>query len=103
MKQSKLRRRRVIRFAILYYVMLVLFLALVVGPAVLGDKLKSLTETVDEALSSLPYRLVQPNDQDHNNTNGTMLTGTGAETYTGTWFDSSTDGGSRATDKIKLF
>jgi len=34
MKQSKLRRRRVWRYAILYFVMLVVFLALLVGPIV---------------------------------------------------------------------
>ncbi|OJD19740.1 1,3-beta-glucan synthase component FKS1 [Emergomyces pasteurianus Ep9510] len=34
LKQSKLRKRRVIRFAILYFVMLVIFLGLIVGPIV---------------------------------------------------------------------
>jgi len=36
MKQSKLRRRRVIRFAVLYFVMLFVFLALMVAPSVLA-------------------------------------------------------------------
>lgn len=33
-KQSKLRKKRVIRFSVLYFVMFVVFLALVVGPIV---------------------------------------------------------------------
>jgi 1,3-beta-glucan synthase len=33
-KQTKLRRRRVIRFSVVYFLLLVVFLALVVGPTV---------------------------------------------------------------------
>ena len=37
-KVSKLRKRRVIRFSILYFVLLVLFVALIVGPVVVSLK-----------------------------------------------------------------
>ncbi|KAG9251681.1 1,3-beta-glucan synthase component-domain-containing protein [Emericellopsis atlantica] len=106
MKQSKLRRRRVIRFAIMYYAMLVLFLALVVGPAVAGPKLVPKNAVSDVINGFLPdLRLVQPNGQDHDNTNSTMLTGTGRvdPPYSGVLAQSSSTDSSRATNKIKLF
>ena len=40
LKQSKLRKRRVVRFAILFFALLVLFIALLVGPIVAGNSLK---------------------------------------------------------------
>lgn len=43
-KQSKLRRKRVIRFSVLYFFMLVIFLALFIGPAVAS---KSPAYTID--------------------------------------------------------
>jgi 1,3-beta-glucan synthase len=106
MKQSKLRRRRVIRFAIMYYAMLVLFLALIVGPAVAGPKFVSgdtISNVIDGILPDL--RLVQPNGQDHDNTNSTMLTGTGRvdPPYSGVLAQSSSTDGSRPTDRIRLF
>lgn len=104
MKQSKLRRRRVIRFAILYYVMMVVFLALIIGPSLAGEQIP--VDGITDMLSGLgDLRLVQPNGLDNDNTNSTSLTGTGAEDYTGVYKFStgSTDGGGRATDRIKLF
>ncbi|KAL2210638.1 hypothetical protein CC79DRAFT_525327 [Sarocladium strictum] len=99
MKQSKLRRRRVIRFAVLYFVMLVVFLALVVGPAVAGDKIMpSLPQQLQpgEKLLDMFY-LAQPYDQNNTDTNSTQLTGTGAPGY------STRTENSRATDKVRLF
>lgn len=101
MKQSKLRRRRVTRFAILYYVLFVVFIALIVGPAVAGDKInvKSLQDQFGDGL-----RIVQPNHQNHKNTNSSSLTGTGNPDYTGVYVvESESDGGGRATDRIRLF
>lgn len=97
MKQSKLRRRRVIRFAILYYVMLVVFLALIVGPAVAGKNIP--TDMIKDQLKGLPFELFQPNGQNRDNTNSTMLTGTGHPTYV----HSTTEEDSRETDRIRLF
>ncbi|KAI1412681.1 glycosyltransferase family 48 protein [Hypoxylon sp. FL1857] len=80
MKQSKLRRRRVVRYAILYFVMLVVFLALIVGPAVGGKKIgPSLTDS----LKSLPIPLAQPVGQDINDTRNRTQTGTGKIGYSG--------------------
>ncbi|OTA65932.1 glycosyltransferase family 48 protein [Hypoxylon sp. EC38] len=80
MKQSKLRRRRVIRYAILYFVMLVVFLALIVGPAVGG---KQIGPSLTNSLKSLPLPLAQPVDQDNNDTRNRTQTGTGMPGYSG--------------------
>ncbi|KLJ10244.1 1,3-beta-glucan synthase component FKS1 [Blastomyces silverae] len=70
LKQSKLRKRRVIRFAILYFFMLVIFLGLIVGPVVAGPRIGEI------ALPGLinDLSLLQPTGQDINDTT-TSLTG----------------------------
>ncbi|KAI1099843.1 glycosyltransferase family 48 protein [Jackrogersella minutella] len=80
MKQSKLRRRRVIRYAVLYFVMLVIFVALIAGPAVAGKQIGS---SINGQLSKLPIPLAQPVDQDINDTRNRTETGTGMPGYTG--------------------
>jgi 1,3-beta-glucan synthase len=79
MKQTKLRRRRVIRYAILYFVMLVVFLALLVGPVVAG---RYVPASVFKPLNDLNMGLVQP-EFPRNDTHGRTATGTGAKSYTG--------------------
>jgi 1,3-beta-glucan synthase len=101
MKQSKLRRRRVIRFAITYYLMLVLFVGLIVGPSVAGNMVP--LKSLEDAMGGLPFRLVQPQNQDNDNTNGTSATGTGHPDYTGVYQFTTSGDSSRETDKIKLF
>ncbi|KAL8862576.1 MAG: hypothetical protein Q9178_001074 [Gyalolechia marmorata] len=59
-KQSKLRKRRVIRFATLYFIMLILFVALIVGPVVVA-KLKI-------SLPDIPMQLLQPTGLNNNDT-----------------------------------
>ncbi|RDI84026.1 hypothetical protein Vi05172_g6061 [Venturia inaequalis] len=75
LKQSKLRKRRVIRFAILYFVMLVLFIALIVGPLVAGKYITGFT---------LPLQLAQPTGLNRNDTlsseTGTAVNGGAAAT-----------------------
>jgi len=104
MKQSKLRRRRVIRYAI--------FIGLIAGPVVAGKQLKP--DVLRNLGNSMPlkdqFRLMQPNGQNNKNTNGTAATGTGRDGYTGALTRTSTDGatgGGKATAtggaKIKLF
>ncbi|KAH6989456.1 1,3-beta-glucan synthase component-domain-containing protein [Ilyonectria sp. MPI-CAGE-AT-0026] len=102
MKQSKLRRRRVIRYAILYFVLLVLFVALIVGPAVAG---KMVPDSLTSSLSDIAgFRLMQPNNLDKDNTNASSQTGTGMVGYTGAGLKTTTTSGSSgATAKIKLF
>ena len=63
MKQSKLRKRRVWRFAVLYFAMLILFLALIIGPIVAGKFLTNIAK-------SIPMDLYQPSGQDNNDTGG---------------------------------
>lgn len=78
MKQSKLRRKRVFRYAILYFVMLVVFVGLIVGPVVAGKKIPS---SVTGSLSDT--FLVQPANQDFDDTIGRTETGVRAPGYTG--------------------
>jgi len=78
MKQSKLRRKRVFRYAVLYFVMLVVFVGLIVGPLVAG---KFVPSSVTRSLGST--NLLQPTGLDNNNTNGRKETGTGAAGYSG--------------------
>lgn len=68
LKQSKLRKRRVIRFAILYFSLLVLFLVLLVVPLV-ARKYKSALGLSEDPLASVAGGgLLQPIDKDNNNT-----------------------------------
>jgi 1,3-beta-glucan synthase len=62
LKQTKLRRRRVIRYAILYFVLLVVFVAVLVGPVVAGKYVPS------SLLSSIPMDLLQPTGLNNNDT-----------------------------------
>jgi 1,3-beta-glucan synthase len=72
LKQTKLRKRRVIRYAILYFVLLVVFLALIVGPIVAGNKF-------DFGLPKLPMEILQPTGFSNNDTTNTP-TGTCLQT-----------------------
>jgi 1,3-beta-glucan synthase len=69
MKQSKLRKRRVIRYAILYFFMLVVFLCLIVGPIVAGKFLKL------DIGDSIPMDIMQPTGYNNNDTSASV-TGT---------------------------
>jgi 1,3-beta-glucan synthase len=77
MKQTKLRRRRVIRYAVLYFVLLVVFLALIVGPSVAG---KYVPDSMFNMLKD--FKLVQPTGLDNNDTRGTSATGTDNPSHT---------------------
>ncbi|KIN00973.1 glycosyltransferase family 48 protein [Oidiodendron maius Zn] len=73
LKQSKLRKRRVWRYAVLYFALLILFIALLVGPIVAGSKI--LTPSLE---SKIPMQLFQPINQNNNDTRNFTETGTGA-------------------------
>jgi 1,3-beta-glucan synthase len=66
MKQTKLRKRRVIRYAILYFFLLIIFLCLIVGPIVAG-KFLSL-----DIGSSIPMEIMQPTGYSNNDTKATV-------------------------------
>lgn len=78
LKQTKLRKRRVVRYAILYFVILIIFAALIAGPIVAGKFLTS--------LPSIPMQLLQPTGLNNNDTSssqtGTALAGGAAATAT---------------------
>ena len=67
LKQSRLRKRRVIRYAMLYFIMLIVFVALIVGPVV-ARKYITLNFT-------LPLELMQPTGQTNNDTHNSAKTG----------------------------
>ncbi|KAK4612073.1 1,3-beta-glucan synthase component FKS1 [Fulvia fulva] len=74
LKQSKLRKRRVVRYAILYFSMFVLFIVLIVGPIVASKFVSFKLDVMD---------LQQPSDWNNNDTSasdtGTAVAGGGAE------------------------
>ncbi|KAH6615723.1 glycosyltransferase family 48 protein [Chaetomium sp. MPI-SDFR-AT-0129] len=84
MKQTKLRRRRVVRYAILYFVLFVIFLVLIVGPSVAGSHidLSSLYKSIDNVGNQA---LVQPTGLSNDDTRGRTPTGTGSPHYSGIW------------------
>lgn len=98
MKQSKLRRRRVIRFAIVYFVLLVVFIALVAGPVFAGKT--GVIDSFSKSLDNLPFKLFQNPKVGHNDTSASpFMTGTGKDGGGGG--AASTD--STAGAKIRLF
>ncbi|KAG7293849.1 hypothetical protein NEMBOFW57_003909 [Staphylotrichum longicolle] len=72
MKQTKLRRRRVIRYAILYFVLLVLILALIIGPAVAGSYIP---KSVFKISMLEDNHLFQPTGLNNDNTRNETETG----------------------------
>lgn len=75
LKQTKLRKRRVVRYAILYFCMFVLFFALIVGPAIAAKY--GVFNGVGDPASSL--HLLQPTNWYNNDTRGRTPTGAGAD------------------------
>jgi 1,3-beta-glucan synthase len=104
MKQSKLRKRRVWRYAVLYFVMLVVFLALIVGPIVAQSEITKAAVSLTKNPSSTMY-LFQPVGLNNNDTQGRNETGTGAASYLATATDGSTASSSAtgAARMIRLF
>jgi 1,3-beta-glucan synthase len=68
LKQSKLRKRRVVRYAILYFSMFVLFLVLIIGPVIVSKFMKVPSLSI--------MQLQQPDNWNNNDTLGTSQTGT---------------------------
>ncbi|KAK6423984.1 1,3-beta-D-glucan synthase [Elasticomyces elasticus] len=67
LKQSRLRKRRVVRYAIMYFSMFVLFLVLIVGPIIAGKYISFELNVMN---------LQQPSNWKNNDTLGTSQTGT---------------------------
>lgn len=101
MKQSKLRKRRVWRYAVLYFIMLIIALALLVGPIVAGSMILDNTTSLFKNPSDTMY-LFQPTGLNNNDTRNATETGTGkagGASDTAASTASSTGGGA----KIRLF
>jgi 1,3-beta-glucan synthase len=64
LKQTKLRKRRVVRYAILYFVILIVFLCLIVGPIVAAKFIQIPSNLAD----SLPLKIMQPTGYNNNDT-----------------------------------
>ncbi|KAF7912369.1 uncharacterized protein EAF01_001390 [Botrytis porri] len=96
MKQSKLRKRRVWRYAVIYFVLFVVFLALLIGPLIAGKMILS-----DSLTSKIPFNLYQPTGQNNNDTRGYNETGTGCVTCSGA--SATASASSTAAAKIRLF
>jgi 1,3-beta-glucan synthase len=77
MKQSKLRKRRVWRFAVLYFVMFVAFMAFLIGPVFAGTMILDATKDMVNDPEKL-YHLFQPTGFNNNDTRGTFATGISA-------------------------
>ncbi|EAA28744.1 glycosyltransferase family 48 protein [Neurospora crassa] len=107
LKQTKLRRRRVIRYAMLYFVLLVIFVALIVGPIVAGKQIPPGTlDMVNNfgggsmILKQYPWKLGPSGDND--DTRGRLETGTKATNYSGVWTPTTTsDYVAKATSKAE--
>lgn len=62
-KQSRLRKRRVIRFAVLYFILLISFVLLFFGPIIVANYVN-----LGTLGKSIPLDLMQPTGQDNNDT-----------------------------------
>jgi 1,3-beta-glucan synthase len=75
LKQTKLRKRRVVRFAILYFTLFVLFMVLLIAPAVVGNL--GLLDKTFEGLYGQKFKyLMQPSNWNNNDTTSSK-TGSG--------------------------
>jgi len=103
MKQSKLRRKRVFRYAILYFLMFILFMALMIGPAVVGDKIPMDTF---KFLDTTQLALIQPTSYNNDNTHESSATGTGRPDYSGAYLTMTGSASASATsnsERVRLF
>lgn len=62
-KQSRLRKRRVIRYATLYFVLLIAFILLFCGPVIVAKFVD-----LNSMGLSIPFELMQPTGQNNNDT-----------------------------------
>lgn len=77
LKQSKLRKRRVVRYAILYFSMFVLFFILIIGP-VIANKFgvfKDFGTSTFKGLEGGSFALLQPTNWYNNDTRNHTVTG----------------------------
>lgn len=68
MKQNKLRKRMVNKYATMFFGMLILYLALLVAPGVAGTHFDYNTSSINDLGGDVTHGLVQPNKQNNNDT-----------------------------------
>lgn len=105
MKQSKLRRKRVFRYATLYFLLFIVFVGLIAGPVIVGNQ-GLLPEDLGDTLTIGNMYLMQPTGLDNDNTQGEKETGTGAPDYSGVYTPTSAAEDaeeSEAANRIRLF
>lgn len=94
LKQTKLRKRRVVRYSILYFSLFVLFMVLLIAPAVIGN-LGLLQDTFESMYGESFMYLMQPNNWNNNDTTssktGSGLPNQAAQTAAGSRASSSAD------------
>jgi len=98
MKQSKLRRRRVWRYAILYFVMLVVFLALLIGPILASTQILKAFKSIADNLNKIStFKGLVQNANNSNNDTGPL------DNQTSTAFASATASPTGNARLVKLF
>ncbi|RQM08347.1 hypothetical protein DH86_00003819 [Scytalidium sp. 3C] len=98
MKQSKLRKRRVWRYAVIYFILFIIAVALIAGPIVAGKKVLS-----NSLITSIPDQLFQPYGLNNNDTRGRNQTGTGAVSSAAATATGDSSGLDGFNFKIKLY
>lgn len=94
LKQTKLRKRRVVRYAILYFTLFVLFMVLLIAPAVIGN-LGLLDSTFESMQGDGLMYLMQPNNWNNNDTSSSK-TGSGLPNQAAQTAAAATGGSRRA-------
>ncbi|KAF2144472.1 glycosyltransferase family 48 protein [Aplosporella prunicola CBS 121167] len=77
LKQTKLRKRRVIRYSILYFTLILVFVLLIAGPLIAAKFVSGLPTNSSLGLSNM--YIIQPTGMGNNDTRGTVETGTAAD------------------------
>jgi 1,3-beta-glucan synthase len=103
LKQTKLRKRRVVRYAILYFVILIVFLCLIIGPIVAAKFI----QIPASLANSLPMEILQPTGYNNNDTTtsttGRCVNNQECPQWQGNNADSTGGGGAAATDAARRF
>ena len=82
LKQTRLRKRMIRKYCSLYFLVLIVFAACIVGPAVAASRvdLQKISDNVDKSGNEIFHGLIQPRRQKNNDT------GHGMSTYKGHFF-----------------
>jgi 1,3-beta-glucan synthase len=103
MKQSKLRRRRVIRYAVLYFTLFVVFVAMIAGPVIVGNLELFPAKLYKDLSSESLFNLAQPTGLFHDDTRNETQTGFNGDPDLYTGVGTATTGGAAQTTRARLF